>query len=125
MKRSKTLKIMLTCVLAITVLACTVLLVSPKAEAATEGDYTYSESGGKATITGYFGSGGDIIIPSTLGGYPVTGIGYQAFYKCTSLTSVTIGNSVTSIGSEAFRECTSLTSVTIPDSVTRIGDVAF
>ena len=55
----------------------------------------------------------------------VTSIGGQAFYKCTSLTSVTIPGSVTSIGKSAFSECTSLTSVTIPDGVTSIGRGAF
>ncbi|MBQ5825691.1 MAG: leucine-rich repeat protein, partial [Clostridia bacterium] len=46
----------------------------------------------------------------------VTSIGSSAFYNCTSLTSVTIGNSVTSIGDYAFYGCTSLTSITIPIS---------
>ena len=55
----------------------------------------------------------------------VTAIGYAAFYSCSSLTSVTIGDSVTAIGDWAFRDCSSLTSVTIPDSVTTIGDYAF
>ena len=48
-----------------------------------------------------------------------------AFYNCSSLTSVTIGNSVTSIGSYAFYNCSSLTSIEIPDSVTSIGSYAF
>ena len=56
---------------------------------------------------------------------PVTSIGYGAFYECTSLTSVIIGNSVTSIGKNAFYNCTSLKSVTIGNSVTSIGDQAF
>ena len=34
--------------------------------------------------------------------YSVTSIGYEAFYECSSLTSITIPNSVTSIGDEAF-----------------------
>ena len=55
----------------------------------------------------------------------VTSIGFSAFVYCTSLTSVNIGDSVTSIGSDAFVNCTSLTSVTIPNSVTSIGDGAF
>ena len=55
----------------------------------------------------------------------MTHIGFEAFYRCSSLTSVTIPNSVTSIGGEAFRECSNLTSVTIPNSVVTIGDYAF
>ena len=58
-------------------------------------------------------------------GDSVTSIGEFAFSYCTSLTSITIGNSVTSIGNYAFYGCTSLTSVTIPDSVTSIGNHAF
>ena len=54
-----------------------------------------------------------------------TKISSYAFYKYTSLTSITIPDSVTSIGREAFQYCTSLTSITIPDSVTSIGDGAF
>ena len=53
------------------------------------------------------------------------GIGAEAFYGCSGLTSVTIGNSVTSIGNSAFDGCNNLTSVTIPDSVTSIGADAF
>lgn len=44
-------------------------------------------------------------------------IAENAFFDCTSLTSVTIPDSVTSIGHEAFCNCTSLDSITIPDSV--------
>ena len=66
-------------------------------------------------------------IPTSLRNVTVTrgNILYGAFYNCSMLTSVTIGNSVTSIGSEAFYGCTGLTSVTIGNSVTSIGDVAF
>ncbi len=55
----------------------------------------------------------------------VTSIGEDAFYKCTSLTSVNISDNVTTIGNYAFQNCTSLTSVNIPDSVTTIGNYAF
>ena len=58
-------------------------------------------------------------------GNSVTNIGNNAFYGCTGLTNVTIGNSVTSIGELAFRGCSGLTSVTIGNSVTSIGNAAF
>ena len=49
----------------------------------------------------------------------------KAFWRCYSLTSVTIPNSVTSIGNYAFCECENLTAIAIPNSVTSIGDGAF
>ena len=55
----------------------------------------------------------------------VTIIGDSAFYGCSGLTSVIIGNGVTSIGYSAFSGCSSLIFVTIPDSVTSIGNYAF
>ncbi len=65
----------------------------------------------------------DVVIPSTIEGYPVTSIGAEAF-KGNHLTSVTIPNSVTSIGYRAFRN-SQLISVTIGNSVTTIGEEAF
>jgi len=89
-------------------------------------DYTYTTNDDNTiTITGYIGSGGDVTIPDTINGLPVTGIGDYAFYDCDSLSSVTIPNSVTSIGDDAFAWCTSLTNVIIPDNVTSIGGCAF
>ena len=52
-------------------------------------------------------------------------IGSYAFYSCSRLTSVTIGNDITSIGQSAFSGCSGLTSVTIGNSVTSIGERAF
>ena len=102
-------------------------LFAPKAEAATYGIYTYEvSSDNKVTITDCDRSAnGAITIPSEIDGKSVTSIGYEAFYKCTGLTSITIPNSVTSIGYNAFKYCTGLTSITIPNSVTSIGDWAF
>ncbi|MBR6185029.1 MAG: leucine-rich repeat protein [Clostridia bacterium] len=90
-----------------------------------ESDFNYEIRNGKATITKYTGKGGDVVIPDTLGGYPVSIVGDKAFYKCDSLTNVTIPDSVKSIGVNAFYGCGSLTSVTIPSSVTSIGGSAF
>ncbi|MBO4353797.1 MAG: leucine-rich repeat protein, partial [Clostridia bacterium] len=68
---------------------------------------------------------GNFVIPATYNDLPVTSIGEQAFYRCESLTSITIPDSVTSIGEQAFFSCRSLESITIPDSVTSIGKQAF
>ena len=55
----------------------------------------------------------------------VTSIGDYAFYYCHSLSSITIPNSVTSIGSNAFFNCHSLSSITIPDGITSIDGSTF
>ena len=72
---------------------------------------------------------GAVNIPETVtyegATYSVTSIGEKAFYYCSGLTSITIGNSVTSIGEYAFSGCSGLTSIIIPNSVTNIGDHAF
>ena len=112
--------------LVLIIAVCPTGLFSFTAGAETSGIYTYSVSNGEATITNCDKSAsGAIEIPAILGGCPVTSIGFGAFYDCTGLTSITIGNSVTSIGEYAFYDCTGLTGITIPNSITSIGDSAF
>jgi len=95
------------------------------ATAQSSGGFNYSVTSGNATITGYTGAGGSVVIPASIDGTPVTAIGHRAFYSGQSITSVTIPASVTSIGFAAFLRCNGLTSVTIGRGVTSIDLFAF
>lgn len=88
--------------------------------------FTLNNDGKSYSVTG-IGTCNDkeLVIPSMYNSLPVTSIGERAFYKCTSLTSVTIPDDVTSIGNDAFGECSSLTRINIPNSVTSIGEGTF
>ena len=41
--------------------------------------HAYTVNNGTITMTGYTGAGGDVAIPDTIAGLPVTGIGDAAF----------------------------------------------
>ena len=67
---------------------------------------------------------GDLVIPSTVISndkvYSVTSIGGQAFYDCSSLTSVSIPESITAVGKDAFDNTDWYTNQ--PDGVLYIDD---
>ena len=87
---------------------------------------TYKIEGETATVVSCDkNASGELVIPSSYEGKPVTSIGDRAFKNCRSLTSVTIPDSVISIRDGAFYSCRSLTNVTIGNSVTSIGEKAF
>jgi len=97
--------------------------ISPTAK--TQGPFVYTVTNGAVTIVKYDGPGGDVTIPRTINGLPITHIGNSAFRGCTSLTRITIPNTVTDIGHSAFYGCTGFDRVEIPDSVTKMSDWAF
>ena len=85
---------------------------------ASEGGILYNKA--KTELISYPEANGDVTIPTS-----VTTIGGNAFFNCTSITSIIISANVTSIDSQAFTACTSITSVIIPASVTSVGNSAF
>ena len=96
----------------------------------TSGDFTYSVTGTEAAITGYTGSGGNVVVPDTIDGYKITGIGSSAFANNTLITSVTLGKNIKEIRNNAFSSCTHLESVTMSYNSTveytaSIGDSVF
>ncbi len=94
---------------------------------------TRSYAGGVATEQCYYGYSSSsstrdtYYIPSALKSVTITGgnILHGAFYNCSGLTSIKIGNGVTRIGAEVFYNCSKLTNITIPDSVIYVGSDAF
>lgn len=80
---------------------------------------------GTASVEGFQGELTDVVIQRIYHGCPVVSISSRAFYKCKTMTSVTIPDSVTSIGRYAFGECSSLATVTLPDNISAIDGHAF
>ena len=69
--------------------------------------------------------GGDVVLPETFNGMPVTKIADEAFYSCENVTSVVIPDSYTTIGRGAFSYCESLKSIYVGKNVTYIGKDSF
>ncbi len=83
-------------------------------------DFEYEVLDIGAVITKYIGSDTDVVVPDTLEGVTVAGIGFYAFEAKYDITSVTLPESIISIGEFAFQDCSSLVSVNIPERVTGI-----
>lgn len=85
----------------------------------------YEIKDGEAIITDVIDAPSKVVIPSTLGGCPVTTLGDESFRWNSGMHNVTIPDTVTHIGVRAFDNCSNLYTVRIPDSVTYIGAEAF
>ena len=71
------------------------------AEEYTSGDFTYTLSDNKATITGYSGSATDLTIPGTIDGKGVIAIGSDAFAGNNLIEKVVVPGNIETIGAGA------------------------
>lgn len=80
-----------------------------------ETDFTYETSSGTAAITGYTGASETVVIPQSLGGYPVTRIEEGAF-SGSGMKKVVIAQTVSTVAGGAFARCENLETVVLFDA---------
>ncbi|MBR5472598.1 MAG: leucine-rich repeat domain-containing protein, partial [Clostridia bacterium] len=123
------MKKFLSVILAVAIIICAVpigVFTVAAENGVLDGYYYYKVENDEATILSVNPAiSGAITVPSSLGGYPVTIIGEDAFRGCEGITAVTIPDSVTIIGVDAFYGCSNLSNITTQDNITSIGRWAF
>ena len=95
-----------------------------------DGDWGYNNWNAGARIVAYMGTGGDIVVPATVGGREVLYIGNGnnpiIDDSISDNSTLTLSEGLTTISSNAFNHCTKLTgTLTFPSTMTYIGDNAF
>lgn len=87
--------------------------------------FQYSvDSNNYATIVKYVGNQTLVKIPETIGGAPVTAIGYRAFMN-SSVEGIQFNEGLKSIGNQAFLNCTRLRTVAFSKTITTVASNAF
>ena len=87
--------------------------------------YQYEIRNGGAVITSYTGEDSEVIIPTTLGGYPVRVIGENAFSSRYSVERVVVPEGVVELERISFRYCHDMAEIVLPSTLRIIGDNAF
>jgi len=82
--------------------------------------YNLINNGTEYEVGSFSSFSGDLIIPDTYLGLPVTRIASQAFWDNVALQNIVISNNVKEIGISAFGGCSSLKSVVLPSQLTSI-----
>ncbi len=94
--------------------------------AAAERDFnTTVGADSTVTITKYTGAGGEVVIPDTIGGVPVTAIAEKAFQSNTDITSISLPANLVSIGKYAFSGCKNLREINFNKALVSMGERAF
>lgn len=82
-------------------------------------DFAYTTENGEVTITDYTGTREHVLIPSEIGGFPVTALADKAFYE-KHVTTVVVPDSVTEIGDLCFSGDNYLVSLMLPDGLAEL-----
>lgn len=77
----------------------------------------------KVTITKYTGSATKIIVPETLGGYPVQLISANAFSGNENISYIKLPKNLITIPGSAFSKCTSLTEIDVAEGNERYASI--
>ncbi len=88
-------------------------------------DYNSGNDLHEVWILEYYGGGGEIEIPGSINGNPVSYIARHAFSFQDNLLSISVPSSVVSIGEYAFNNCSNLCEVTLQEGLTEICRHAF
>ncbi len=79
-----------------------------------------------AVVTGYTSDiPANVVIPSTVEGYPVAKIGVKAFDNCGKIISLTISDGVTIIEDYAFQHCSNIKTISFSNTLEQVGWESF
>ena len=82
-----------------------------------EADFQYNVIAGNAYITQYTGTATNVVVPSTLGGYPVIQIEPHTFYYNTTMKTLTLNEGISTLANEAIFNCSELETINYPSTL--------
>ena len=84
---------------------------------------TFYVQNGSASLISYTGEATEVVVPSTVKGYPVVEI-HGAFKENPNIVSITLPEGLRKIGSDTFKYC-QIETINFPEGLISIGDYAF
>lgn len=94
--------------------------IAPKSyphETTSEADFEYQVFNGVAVLLHYNGNEKRVLVPSSLGGYPLYEVASCAFFWNDAIESITFSEGIQLLNSEAILECKNLKTVHLPSTV--------
>ena len=83
----------------------------------SEADFQYNVIAGNAYVTQYTGTATNVVVPSTLGDFPVIQIEPHAFYNNTTMKTLTLSEGITTLANEAILNCSELETINYPSTL--------